>query len=116
MAKKTYPALQAGIEGWDALLTGPWRDLLQGGPLPVYEPAGGLLANLPAAAQNDRALAFVNDATAGWIPVYSNGTTWLKVPTQAASQANSAAGTVGALVTDFNALLAKLRTAGVLAP
>jgi hypothetical protein len=34
----------------------------------------------------------------------------------AAAQADSVAATVGALVTDFNALLAKLRTAGVIAP
>jgi hypothetical protein len=34
---------------------------------------------------------------------------------QAASQANTAASDVAGLVTDFNALLAKLRTAGVIA-
>lgn len=34
----------------------------------------------------------------------------------AAAQVDSVAATVGALVTDFNALLAKLRTAGVLLP
>lgn len=35
--------------------------------------------------------------------------------TQAPAQADSEATTIAALVTDFNALLAKLRTAGVLA-
>lgn len=35
---------------------------------------------------------------------------------QAAAQADSTATTVAGLVTDFNALLAKLRTAGLLAP
>lgn len=34
----------------------------------------------------------------------------------AAAQVDSVAATVGALVTDFNALLAKLRAAGVLLP
>ncbi|WP_152682350.1 head fiber protein [Sphingopyxis sp. C-1] len=34
---------------------------------------------------------------------------------QAATQADSVAATVGAVVTDFNALLAKLRTAGIIA-
>lgn len=116
MAKRTLPSLQAGIEGWDALLTGDWRDYLQGGPLAVYEPSGGLLANLPPAAQHDRALAFINDPTAGWIPCYSNGTTYLKVPKQAAAQADSVAATLGALVADFNALLAKLRLSGGVAP
>ena len=35
---------------------------------------------------------------------------------QAAAQVNSVAPDVATLVTDFNALLAKLRTAGILAP
>lgn len=35
---------------------------------------------------------------------------------QSAAQANTAASDVAGLVTDFNALLAKLRTAGILAP
>lgn len=35
---------------------------------------------------------------------------------QAVAQVNSVAATVADLVTDFNALLAKLRTAGILAP
>lgn len=34
---------------------------------------------------------------------------------QAATQADSVAATVGAVVTDFNALLAKLRAAGIIA-
>lgn len=34
----------------------------------------------------------------------------------AAAQVNSVATTVGGIVTDFNALLAKLRTAGILLP
>ena len=36
------------------------------------------------------------------------------IPTKQAAQADSVAATVGALVTDFNALLAKLRLAGIL--
>lgn len=116
MTKRSYPPLQAGIEGWDALLSGAWRDNLQGFPLPIYEPAGGLAANLPAATQNDRGLAAVNNPTAGWVLALSNGTVYRLVPVQAAAQADSAAGTLGALVTDFNALLAKLRASGALAP
>ena len=46
-----------------------------------------------------------------------NATTSVKgLVNQAAAQANSTATDVAGLVTDFNALLAKLRTAGVLAP
>lgn len=36
------------------------------------------------------------------------------IPTKQAAQADSVASTVSALVTDFNALLAKLRLAGIL--
>lgn len=38
------------------------------------------------------------------------------IPEAAAAQANSTATDVPGLVADFNALLAKLRTAGILAP
>ena len=37
------------------------------------------------------------------------------IPTKQAAQADSVAATVGAVVTDFNSLLAKLRLAGILA-
>lgn len=59
-------------------------------PQPVYF-AGGLNAGVNAATT----------ATAG-------------VVKKAPAQADSTASTVAALVTDFNALLAKLRTAGIL--
>ena len=46
-----------------------------------------------------------------------NATTSVKgLVNQAAAQANSTATDVPGLVADFNALLAKLRTAGILAP
>lgn len=57
--------------------------------------------------------------TSGTIPParIANATTGAKgLVSQAAAQANSTATDVAGLVTDFNALLAKLRTAGVLAP
>lgn len=38
------------------------------------------------------------------------------IPKRAAAQANSAAVDVAGLVTDFNALLVKLRAAGIIAP
>lgn len=115
MAKRTYPQIDHAHESWDAALES-WRDNLANAPLPIYEPPGGAEGALPTATQNDRGVAAINDATAGWILVLSNGAAYRKIPVQAAAQANSAAGTVGALVTDFNALLAKLRTSGALAP
>lgn len=42
--------------------------------------------------------------------------TWTAIPGQAAAQADSVAADIATLKTDFNALLAKLRTAGALAP
>lgn len=57
--------------------------------------------------------------TTGTVPVarLSNATTSARgVVLQAAAQANSVAADVATLVTDFNALLAKLRTSGALAP
>lgn len=44
----------------------------------------------------------------------ANGTPKVLPNVPTAAQADSVAATVGALVTDFNALLAKLRTAGIL--
>lgn len=111
MAKRTYPQIQSTIEGWDGEAEA-WRDNLANFPIPIFEPTAGLFANLPAANQNDRGLAAVNDPTAGWILVLSNGSSFRKIPVQAAAQADSVAATLAALVIDFNALLAKRRTAG----
>jgi hypothetical protein len=114
MAKKTYPAVNHGLEGWDTELDA-WRTLLQSSPLPIFRPTSGLFANLPTAAQNDDGIAVIADPTAGVILVLSNGSVWRRIPVQSAAQVDSVAATVGALVTDFNALLAKFRTAGVMA-
>jgi hypothetical protein len=116
MAKVTYPAVAHGIEGWDGELES-WRVILQTGPLPIFEASSGLFANLPTASSNDRSIAFFNESTnsVGWMMAYSDGAAWKKVPRQAAAQVDSVAATVGALVTDFNGLLAKLRASGVLA-
>lgn len=54
----------------------------------------------------------IDKATAEAAPAAS--TTTAGVVKQAAAQANTAAADVAGLVTDFNALLAKLRTAGIL--
>ncbi len=113
MAKRTYPTVDHATESWDAELAA-WRDNLQLFPLPIFEPSGGAFASLPAATQNDRGLAAVNDATAGWILVLSNGAAWRKIPVQAAAQSDSVAADVATLKTDFNALLAKLRASGAL--
>jgi hypothetical protein len=48
------------------------------------------------------------------VALYKADGTPYAIPTKQAAQADSVAATVGALVTDFNALLAKLRLAGIL--
>lgn len=56
-------------------------------------------------------------ATAGDLPtlvLYKADGTPYPIPTKAAAQADSTASDVTGLKTDFNALLAKLRTAGIL--
>lgn len=58
----------------------------------------------------DLATYFSGEVTVAAATTAANGTV-----KQAAAQANSTATDVAGLVTDFNALLAKLRTAGILA-
>lgn len=50
----------------------------------------------------------------GQVALFKADGTPYPIPTKQAAQADSVAATVGALVTDFNALLAKLRLAGIL--
>lgn len=113
MVKVTFPPIQHTLEGWDGELE-EWRLIFMNGPLPVFETT--TFASLPAASSHDRSFAFFNDTTAGWLPAFSDGAAWQKIGHQSAARANSVAATVGALVTDFNDLLAKMRTAGLLAP
>lgn len=117
MSKPLWSDVQSGAEGWDAAVQDN-VEVLKSGPWPVYEHAGNEtnLASTFPASQHDRCVCWVNHTTLGWLLYWSDGTSWRPLPKQAAAQADSVAGSVGALVTDFNALLAKLRAAGVLAP
>lgn len=91
----------------------------------IYDPTSGRAApvsELPASDWDD-----VTNKPTTFAPIIgTTGTTAMagnKTPTatdrggviQAVAQADSVAADVATLVTDFNALLAKLRTAGVLA-
>jgi hypothetical protein len=56
-------------------------------------------------------------STPGWRCIVAGSPgTWEALPARGAAQADSAAGDVATLKTDFNALLSKLRAAGVLTP
>lgn len=118
MTKPTFSpvAILAAIEGWDApvtdnfsaledLITDPW-------PLDEYV----IAATPPAASSYDRCIIAREDATAGWLLAVSDGSNWKLIPKQAAAQADSTAASVTDLKNDFNALLAKLRATGVIAP
>lgn len=104
-------------EGWDADVNDNFdqtKEVFHDGPLPLKEYA--TIGALPDPTLYDRCAAIVNDGTAGWVIVISNGTSWVIVGKQAAAQIDSTAVAVAGIVADFNALLAKLRTSGVLAP
>lgn len=119
MTKPTFVpvSILAAVEGWDGPVTDNFdaiKDIFIDNPMPVKEYA--LAAALPTASNFDRCIVIKEDATAGWLIRFSDGSTWRIVPTQAAAQADSVAASLGALVTDFNSLLAKLRASGALAP
>jgi hypothetical protein len=76
MAKKTYVPLVSQLEGWDAQVNEGFATLFDG-PIPIAEYAS--TGALPAANLNDRALAFVNDATYGWVLYQSDGSSWTMV-------------------------------------
>jgi len=133
----TFWAIAPGTAGWDALIASNFEQLrvwLSDGPLPLKAYAAGVA--LPSAAVWDRAIVAKHDGTA-WRLEYSNGTAWEVVVTQALLATPSAAGAVKqaavradvnqtisnpptqaevqALSDAFDDLLAKLRTAGLLA-
>lgn len=87
MARPTFVTPNAGIQGWDAIITDDIEILLNG-PWPVYQKTSGDESNLATAfppGSYDRCLLFVNHSTLGWIPYYSNGTTWTIIPKQGTS-------------------------------
>lgn len=119
MSKPTFSpiGILAAIEGWDGPVSDNFdalKTLLIDGPFPLKEYA--IADTLPTASNYDRCIAARENATAGWLIALSNGTTFRLIPVQAAAQTDSVAATVADLRTDFNALLAKLRTAGTIAP
>ena len=120
MSRPTYvnTPLQSGMEGWDANVNDELSALaatVLEAPFPAYQHAGNQtdLATTFAAASYDRCLVWVNHTSLGWVLYYSDGTSW-RIYGRAAAQADSVAANVADLRTDFNALLAKMRAAGLL--
>lgn len=84
MAKRTFLDISQGLEAWDAEVDTNFDTCGRAFPIPLFEPSGGLFANLPAANQNDAGLAAFTDATAGKILALSDNSAWRKIGTQAA--------------------------------
>ena len=105
--------IQSGLESWDAAVDDNF-DVLgkMGNPVPIPEWAGGNETTLPAASAYDNCWIWVVHSTLGRTLAYSDGSAWKYLT--AAAQADSTAVDVAGLKSDFNALLAKLRTAGTL--
>lgn len=86
-----------------------WIDMVN--PKPVSFVTGISGANPKFAPEPLEVVGGIPAASVPAATTSTNGTV-----KRAAAQANSTATDVAGLVTDFNALLAKLRTAGILAP
>lgn len=87
MAKRTFRAISSGAQAWDADVEANFDTSGRLFPIPLYEPSAGLFANLPAANQNDAGLAIFTEGSpvSDKLLTYSNGTTYLKVGKQAAT-------------------------------
>ena len=112
-------SIASGQESWDTDTNDNFT-ILKSGPFPLYIQDAGkdetdIATDFPV-AENDDTFAIVRHTTKGNILYYCDGSTWTQLlddqmPVQAASTATILAD----LVTDFNALLTKLKNAGRMA-
>lgn len=105
MPRPVRTVLSAGVSAWDADADFNFG-LITDAPFPLFQVA--LIGSLPAAASYDKCLALV-----GSVLYISDGTSWVKYQV-AATQADSTATDIAGLVADVNALLDKLKTAGIM--
>jgi hypothetical protein len=126
MSRPRLLPIESGTEGWDSvlrtnlLILGGFSDA-DGEPFPIKTYPG--FANLPTASQNDQCVAAFDSGSGQFRLVLSLGTVtapaggnWAKIPVQAAAQADFAGADLAALKVELNTFLAKLRTAGTIAP
>jgi hypothetical protein len=90
-----------------------WTRLRNGGRLGSYSGAPTWYSELGDCIINN---APSTGSPAGWLCTDPVTPTYITIAGQATAQANSTAATVADLVTDFNALLTKLRASGALKP
>lgn len=120
MSRPETVDISSGIEGWDAKINSNIRTVLNGTekPLPIaqFDDVANLVALNPALWDRCIALADVGGVGGGdWVLYFSDGAAWIPMGRQAAFQADSAGWTDATAQTDFNALLAKLRAAFLMA-
>ena len=105
MARPSRRIIASGIASWDADVDENFNKIFNA-PLPVYEADTlvDLTTDFPPASY-EQCLA-----VAGGVPYISDGTDWNTIIGQADAVTTSTATTVSEMVTDFNELLAALKT------
>lgn len=109
MPRPTPDAILSGMQSWDASVEANFNLIFET-PLPLATYAD--FGSLPTASSYEGCIALIEDED---VLVVSDGAAWTRIGRQAAAQTNSTAVTVGDLVTDFNALLTKLRATKIIA-
>lgn len=82
MSKPVRTTIASSGQAWDASVDDNFA-LIFDGPVPLKEYAN--TGSLPPAGNFDRCFAVVNDAVAGWVLIFSDGTSWKVVGKQAAT-------------------------------
>lgn len=119
MAKPSRTNIDSGSQNnWDTITNDNFAKLYDA-PIPVYLHTGdesNLESTFPAAA-HEECLVWVDHTTLGRVLYASDGTTWeIYGGQQMPAQADAAGWSDATAQADFNALLAKLRAAGRMAP
>lgn len=117
MSTPIIPAIPSG-QSWDAPLNEALDILGRAGepvPVPLHAGDESDLQTTFAAADYDQCQIWVDHTTLGRVLAWSDGSSWQFSPKQSAAQSDSTATTVGDVVSDFNALLTKMRASGLMA-
>ncbi|MCZ2418684.1 MAG: hypothetical protein LC123_02415 [Burkholderiales bacterium] len=109
MARPEHTEVVQGQNSWDSTINDNFG-LIFNTPLPPKQYAD--YASLPAASSYDRCVAMVVDEN---VLVMSNGTTWLRMGTQAALVADASGWADATAQTKFNDLLTALKNSKLMA-
>lgn len=119
MAQKTYPSIESGVQGWEALLD-EWKQNLSN-PLPIFRiddvtDIDDTLIVPDGPDANRHSIVIVGPTASGSDTNLGicNGVDVKLIPKMAANQIDTVAADLAALKVDFNSLLAKLRATKVI--